>query len=79
MDGGATEFRADGGCSAGASGDPENVRWAVPGVNRRSPGVTQGIVARAVGWPYSLVHREIGSGRVAWEPAGLERDGAFGE
>lgn len=41
--------------------------------------VRHGLVERAVDWPYSSIHRDVGAGRVAPEWAGTVANGDFGE
>ena len=41
--------------------------------------VKHGLVARAVDWPYSSIHRDIRLGRVEPVWSGLAQDGQFGE
>ena len=41
--------------------------------------VKQGLVERAVDWPYSSIHREISRGMVEPEWSGIAEEGEFGE
>ena len=41
--------------------------------------VKHGLVARAVDWPHSSIHRDIRLGRVEPEWAGESEEGEFGE
>lgn len=57
--------------------DEEDVRRHVA-YCRGNP-VKHGLVARAVDWPYSSIHRDIRLGRVDPEWVGELADGDFGE
>ncbi|MEL6913740.1 MAG: transposase [Pseudomonadota bacterium] len=60
-------------------GVPETVQWTVSAPNARSAPVKHGLVARAVEWPYSSIHRDVRAGRVEAEWQGAVPEMEAGE